>query len=86
MTKNYPHRVSLSVVQKSKLAKAYQNNSPITIRLAKNELNGVDELMLTKTQINKIQKAMRDGNGVDIKISKTQIRKAVKYGGSLWES
>ena len=27
---------------------------------------------------------MRDGNGVDIKISKTQIRKAVKYGGSFW--
>ena len=42
--------------------------------------------MLTKTQVNKIQKAMRDGNGVDIKISKTQIRKAVKYGGSLWGS
>ena len=29
---------------------------------------------------------MRDGNGVDIKNSKTQIRKAVKYGGSLWGS
>ena len=88
MTKYYPHRVSLSAGQKSKLAKAYQNNSPITIRLAKNELNGVNELMLTKTQINKIQKAMRDGSGVDINISKTQIRKAVQllYGGSLWGS
>ena len=43
MTKYYRHRVSLPVGQKSKLAKAYQNNSPITIRLAKNELNGVDE-------------------------------------------
>ena len=51
--------------------------------MAKNELNGVDELMLTRTQINKVKKAMRGGNGVDIKISKTQIRKAVKYGGSL---
>ena len=28
---------------------------------------------------------MRDGNGVDIKISKTQIRKAVIYGGNLWD-
>ena len=51
--------------------------------MAKNELNSVDELMSTKTQINKIQKAMRDGNDVDIKISKTQIRKTVKYGNSL---
>ena len=78
MTKYCPRRVSLSVGQKSK-----QNNSPITIRLAKNELNGVDELMLTKTLINKIKKAMRDRNGVDIKMSKTQIRKAVKYGVSV---
>ena len=68
MTKYYPHRVSLSVGQKSKLAKAYQNNSPVTIRLAKNELNGLDELMLTKSQIHKVKKAMRDGNGVNIKI------------------
>ena len=29
---------------------------------------------------------MRDGNGDDIKISKAQIKKAVKYGGSLWGS
>ena len=29
---------------------------------------------------------MGDGNGVDIKISKTQIRKSVKCGGSLWGS
>ena len=80
MTKYYHHRVSLSVAQKSKLTKAYQNNSPITIRLAKNELNGVDELMLTKTQINKILKVMRYGNGVDIKF----FKKSVKYGASLW--
>ena len=31
MTKYYPYIVSLSVGHKSKLAKAYQNNSPITI-------------------------------------------------------
>ena len=46
--------------------------SAITIRLAKNELNGSDELMLTKGQINKIKRAMENETGVDIKISKTQ--------------
>ena len=45
-----------------------------------------DDLMLTKTQINKIKKAMKNNTGVDIKISKALIRKAVKYGGSLWSS
>ena len=27
---------------------------------------------------------MSQGTGSDIKISKTQIRKAIKHGGSLW--
>ena len=69
-----------------KLSRAYNNNSAITIRLARNELSGPHELMLTKTQINKLRKAMSQGTGSDIKISKTQIRKAVKQGGSLWRS
>ena len=40
----------------------------ITIRLARNELSGPHELMLTKTQINKLKKAMSQGTGSDIKI------------------
>ena len=86
MTKYYPYGVSLSKVQLEKLSRAYDNNSAITIRLARNELSGPHELMLTKTQINKLRKAMSQGTGSDIKISKTQIRKAVKQGGSLWGS
>ena len=39
--------------------------------------------MLTKTQINKLKKAMSQGTGSDIKISKTQIRRAVRQGGSF---
>ena len=42
--------------------------------------------MLTKIQINKIRKAIQERKGAEIKISKTQIRKAVKLGGSLWSS
>ena len=42
--------------------------------------------MLTKTQINRLEKAMQNKTGADIKISKTQIRKAVQQGGSLWSS
>ena len=41
---------------------------------------------MTKTQINKIQKAKGLGKGVDIKISKTQITKVVRKGGSLFSS
>ena len=86
MTKYYPYGVPLSEGQLEKLSRAYNNNSAITIRLNRNELSGPHELMLTKTQINKLRKAMSQGTGSDIKISKTQIIKAVKQGGSLWGS
>ena len=86
MTKYYPYGVSLSKGQLEKLSRAHDNSSAITIRLARNELFGPHELMLTKTQINKLKKAMSQGTGSDIKISKTQIRKAVRQGGSLWGS
>ena len=42
--------------------------------------------MLTKRQIAKIGKSLRDGTGSDIKISKTQIRHSVKRGGNLFSS
>jgi len=54
-----------------------ETSSEITLRLKNNKLKGNDELMLTKTQINKIKKAVQNNTGVDIKISKTQIRKSV---------
>ena len=86
MTKYFEYGVNLSVGQKENLAKAIQTNSELTLRLKNNQLSGSDELMLTKTQLNKIQKAASNRTGVDLKISKTQIRKAVKQGGSLFSS
>ena len=77
MTKYYSYGVSLSKGQLEKLTRAYNNNSAITIRLANNELSGPHELMLTKTQINKLKKAISQRVDSDIKISKTQIRKAI---------
>ena len=55
-------------------------------RLKNKQLSGRDELMLTKTQLNKIQKAVKNKTGVDLKISKTQIRKSVREGESLFSS
>ena len=86
MTEYHAYGVKLSKGQLEKLAKAYANKTPITLRLSRDELSGSDELMLTKTQLKKIQKAMKNGVGVDIKISKTQIRNVARHGGSLWSS
>lgn len=57
MTNRYPsYKVILSDNQKVKLAKAYQDKSPIALRLSKGELIGKNEMMLTKTQLKKIQR------------------------------
>ena len=56
MRKYYAYGVSLSKGQLEKLSWAYNNNSARTIRLARNKLPGPHELMLTKTQINKLRK------------------------------
>ena len=84
---NYiPHKVTLSNNQKINLATALRNKEAITIRLSHSALIGSDELMLTKTQLKRIDKAYRNGRGVDLKISKTQISKLVQRGGSLYSS
>ena len=53
----------------------------MTIRLQNDQLKGNFPLLLTKTQINRINKA--DKTGVDINISKKQISARSKNGGLL---
>ena len=86
MTTYLEYHVNLSDGQKENLAKAMKTESELTLQLKNNQLSGRNELMLTKTQVNKIQKSVSNRTGVDIKISKTQIRKSVKQGGSLFSS
>ena len=86
MTTYIEYGVTLTDGQKSKLASAIINQSPLTLRLKHSHLRGSDELMLTKRQISKIKKSISNGTGSDIKISKTQIRHSVKHGGNLFSS
>ena len=86
MTQYFPYGVTLSQGQMQKLSRAYNMRSEVILRLDKTDLKGNNELMLTKTQIKRIQKAMKMNKGVEIKISKTQIRKVVKHGSGLWSS
>ena len=86
MTTYFEYGVTLTDGQKSKLASAIINQSPLTLRLKHSHLQGSDELMLTKRQIDKIKKSLANGSGSDIKISKTQIRRSVKHGGNLFSS
>ena len=74
------------IIKKRSLASAMNSKSPLTLRIKHGNLTGNDELMLTKTQLKRIQKSLNNGTGADIKISKTQIRKVAKQGGSLFST
>ena len=86
MTTYHPYKVNLSKGQKSKLGRAFKANSALTLRLSAKQTSGNDELMLTTNQKKRIVKAAALGKGVEIKISKTQIRKVMKQGGSLFSA
>ena len=86
MTQYFEYGVKLSDNQKRSLASAMNSKSPLTLRLKHGNLTGNDELMLTKTQLKRIQKSLNNGTGADIKISKTQIRKVAKQGGNLFST
>ena len=86
MTTYFEYGVNWSDNQKKNLASAMNSNTPLTLRLKHSNLTRNDELMLTKTQLKRIQKSLNNGTGADIKISKTQIRKVAKQGGNLFSS
>ena len=86
MSTYFEYGVKLTNGQKSKLASAIRNKSPLTLRLKHSHLRGPDELMLTKRQISKIKKSLANGSGTDIKISKSHISRSVKHGGNLFSS
>ena len=85
MTTYYPHKISLSDGQKVSLAQAFGRGEAVTLRF-KNEAitGGSDTLHLTARQIKKIERAIKNKTGVDIDMSKTQIRRirnAIKKTG-----
>ena len=57
MTSYIEYGVKLTDGQKPKLASAILNKSPLTLPLKHSHLQGSDELMLTKRQIDKIKKS-----------------------------
>ena len=80
----FKYSLTLTNGQKQKLLKSYQKRAALTLRLKNCQLSGNDEVFLTKTQVNRIEKSKRDGTGTDIKISQAGIRK--QEGGRILSS
>ena len=81
MTQLYEIKVSLSPNQKKNLSNAYNKRETIVLRLTKDSLSGNDTLYVPQNIVKRLEKNRKLKTGMDIKLSKTNIRKQV--GGSL---
>ena len=76
------YNVNLTEGQKEKLRKHFQKRAPMTLRLSHNQLSGGDQLLLTNTQIRKIEKSKIDGTGTDIsrfRLTKKTTRRRISW-------
>ena len=84
MTQLFEINVKLSENQKKNIGDAYRKRETIVIRLTNDSLRGNDTLHVPATVKNRLEKNRKENKGMDIKLSKTNIRKQV--GGSLLTS
>ena len=84
MTQLYEINVKLSENQKKNIGDAYRKRETVVIRLTNNSLSGNDTLYVPAMMKKRLEKNRREKKGMDIKLSKTNIRKQV--GGSLLTS
>ena len=84
MTQLFEIKVKLSKNQKKNIANAYHKRETIVIRLKNDSLNGKDTLNVPAMVKKRLEKNRKEKKGMDIKLSKTNIRKQI--GGSLLTS
>ena len=83
-TQLYKIGVKLSQNQKRNLSKAFHNREIIVLRLSNNTWTGSDTLFVQANVFKRLNKNRQLKKGMDIKLTKTNIRKQV--GGSLLSS
>ena len=84
MSKYINVKVNISEGQRRKLKAALENNvEKVSIQLDHEDFNGEDVLALTKTQINSMAKALRDGKGTRITLSPTQLKYNMRIEGGF---
>jgi hypothetical protein len=80
MTQYQNYGVNVSPAQAKKIVDSHKNGIGCVIRLSHFDLKGNYMLPLTQLQINKLQNTT---SGVDLKLSKTQLKHMEKIGGFI---
>ena len=79
-----PLNLNVSVDQHDKLRKAIQSNKAVTIKVSSNGKNGKNKLLLTPSQIQRIERARLIGKQkVSIHLSKKQVKANIAYKGGF---
>ena len=83
MTQYYSLNVKLSNSQLNKLKSAIKNEAEVVLRLSSNmigdnETNFPHKLLLTNREVSNLWKFFANNSSIDIKLSKTQLSKAVQ--------
>jgi hypothetical protein len=73
--------VTLTDSQRQSLKEAYRKKQSVVLRLSSDQLSGTTRLGLTTTQYAKFVAAKSAHRGIELKISKAQVK---KVGGSLF--
>ena len=84
MTQYIDVYVNISDGQKQKFTHAIDAGCTMTsLRLGKDDLEGNHKLALTKAQYNKLNKAINQGKGITIRMSKKQLKHNIKVEGGF---
>ncbi len=83
MTQYIERGMHLTDANIKKIASAINSGIGTAIQFAKDHLAGQHPLMLLKTQLAKVDKAMKMGKGLKLTFSPTQLKKMSKNGGFL---
>ena len=87
MTQLFEINVKLSENQKKNISDAYRKRETVVIRLTNDSLSGKDTLYVPAMVKKRLEKNRKEKKGMEIKLSKTNIRKiagkGTKTGGFL---
>jgi len=85
-TTYYPYKIALTDSQKKKRQKAYVSKTAVALRVKPEQIGRGNELLLTATQISRLEKAAAAGKGLELKLSQTQIQNTAQRGGNLFSA
>ena len=77
------HSVHLTENNLKKFENAIEKSLPVTLPFLNKHLTGDHPMMMLKTQIGKINKAIKTGKGLRMNFSASHLKKMTKHGGFL---